>query len=927
MPPPPQDPDAQAEPADWQTVKRILADALELPAEERGAAVRAACGGDAALEAQVLELLPEPESEEHFLQGSAPRFTLAGTPQAGDRLGNYRLERLLGEGGMGQVYQATQENPQRTVAIKIMRPGLLTESAARRFEWESELLARLSHDTIARVLEAGTALLANGQPISWFAMEQVEGQPLLRAADQLGLDRRARLRLFVRICEGISHAHQRGVIHRDLKPDNVLVDGQGAPHILDFGIARSLDPGAEHQTMEGDVVGTLAYMSPEQVSGRVDEIDVRTDVYALGVLLFRLLTGEAPIDFQGLSLAGVAQKLTTETARPAGQFDRSLRGDLETILATALASDRERRYASVDALRADVLAFLEQRPIAVRPPTALYHLTQFARRHKALVAASALSVLLLIAAVIGTSFGLQRAKSATALAQTERDRFQASFAFINRIFASADPAENGRGTLLVDVLQSAAFDLEADQTLTEPVRGTLHLTLGETFYAIDEWEQAQVHLEQAYRLLQRTDGEGAPITLRARKAWIRALQDGGRLDLARSETDALITWVQQNFEAASEPITPETVERHLLVRQMRAHQAWADQDWVLAESLFQEVMEGYAAVLPPGDALLDHATLDYVVALLALEKTAEAEPLVRAQLASKLERLPAIHPEVFTAKVHLASILSGQARYEEALEIYTELIPLASKLWGPDHSNTLTIRSNRTTELMQLERYEEAWPELQEVLDDSLRELGPTHVQVLGRMGNAAVAAIQLEKYEEAEQYFAAILEAYDQSNPDSDPYLWLLTLSNRAFAFEAQGKMEEALAAAQAAYDGQVQVLGAASIQAFISQNNLAMLRMKNGRAEEGLATIDALFATAQEHEFDHPYLVFPFQMNRGRCLAALGRFEEAEAELLAVQAALAADEHSPAHAKARIAEVLAETYDAWGKPEQAALWRIQSE
>ncbi|MDF1839552.1 MAG: serine/threonine-protein kinase, partial [Planctomycetota bacterium] len=452
-------------PVPWETLKGVLGDALELPAAERVEWVRGQCSGNVELCDAVLALLPEETEHAGFMESPALVATIAREPKSGDQLGHYRLGKLLGEGGMGQVFEATQERPQRTVALKVLRPGLFSEKAARRFEWEAEVLGKLAHRAIARILEAGEEVLPDGNRLSWFAMEQVQGDSMLRAAEVQGLDRRARLELFLHVCDGVSHAHQRGIIHRDLKPDNVLVDETGRPHILDFGIARSLDPEDPHQTMEGDIIGTLAYMSPEQVQGDLELIDVRTDVFSLGVILYRMLTGRAPHELKGLTVTEVARRLTEENALPAGQVDSSLRGDLETILGTALAREPERRYASVDGLAGDLRAYLEDRPISARPPTAMYHLSMFARRHKILVAAASMIVVLLVAAIVGTTFGLNKATHARDLAQLERDRAQATLSFITKVFRSADPEEGGRDILLVDLLETAALDLEADQSL------------------------------------------------------------------------------------------------------------------------------------------------------------------------------------------------------------------------------------------------------------------------------------------------------------------------------------------------------------------------------------------------------------------------------------------------------------------------------
>ncbi len=902
----------------WKTLKVVLGDALELPAGDRVAWVQEKCGEDTQLRDAVLTLLPEDDHQEGFMEAPAVVATLAREPKTGDRLGHYQLGRLLGEGGMGQVFEATQERPQRTVALKVLRPGLFSQKAAQRFEWEAEVLGKLSHRAIAKIWEAGEEVLPDGNRLSWFAMEQVHGEPMLQAASNLGLDRRACLRLFLEVCEGVSHAHRRGIIHRDLKPDNVLVDGAGRPHILDFGIARSLDPEDPHQTMEGDIVGTLAYMSPEQVQGDLELIDARTDVFSLGVILYRMLSGRAPHELRGLTVTEVAKRLTEERPTPIGQVDPTLRGDLETILEVALAREPERRYGSVDGLAADVRAYLEDRPVSARPPTAVYHLTMFARRHKVLVAAASMIIVLLIATIVGTSFGLNKATQARDVAQLERDRAQATLDFITKVFSSADPEEGGRGVLLVDLLKTAALDLEANKSLTEGIRGALHLTLGETFAAIDDTVGAQHHLEKATQLLARNDGPLAPITLRAHSAWIRSLLGVNRVEDARVQCELVKAGIAESFDPAGTPLNPETMILHTLPKRLDADVLWAEGHTVEAELLFGEIYHAWKEHAPDESNEVDLARLDWSVALLQIGEYQRAEPLIRETLAEHLEHYPELHPRVFTARSHLASVLSDQGNQKEALAIYEAMLPQAVTLWGPTHRHVLTIRGNRAVELEIMGEHEQAYAEQRELVEISTKELGEHHPNTLVRKANAAGTATSLGRFDEAGGYFQEVLNVYDET--ETDPFSKLVVLSNLAFCLDRQGRLEEALLIARRATADYVEHVGEGNMQTLISRNNLAILLMKVEHSDDAVTVATHNLELAQEHVEGHPYITFPFRMNLGRCLAAAGRFEEAEVELLAVHATLDQDPNASDVAKARINEVLAQTYTAWDKTEEAA-------
>jgi WD40 repeat protein len=295
---------------------------------------------------------------------------------------------------MGIVYEAEQAMPRRTVALKAIRPGLASRAALLRFEHEAHVLGRLHHPGIAQIYEAGTALPERGIQ-AFIAMELVDGPPLVEHARERGLGVRERIELLVRVCDAVQHAHQRGVIHRDLKPSNILVDKSGQPRVLDFGVARLTDPeeedglGEGRATGPGLLVGTLAYMSPEQVSGDPAEVDARADVYALGVLLFELLTGVLPHPVKGRTLPDVALAIRNEPAPPLASFDRSLRGDLTAIAAMALEREKERRYASAADLAADLRRFLAGKPVAARRDATFYVLKRQFQRHRWIVAAVA----------------------------------------------------------------------------------------------------------------------------------------------------------------------------------------------------------------------------------------------------------------------------------------------------------------------------------------------------------------------------------------------------------------------------------------------------------------------------------------------------------------------------------------------------------
>jgi predicted Ser/Thr protein kinase len=499
-----------------EAVEALFQQATELDPAQRGAFLDEQCAGDLDLRSAVEQLLRfdiEAESEPEFLRspGAYVRAALPLPAEPGPPayIGRYRVVRRHGEGGMGTVYEAEQDNPRRLVALKVIRAGRVSADFLNRFKHEAQILGRLQHPGIAQVYEAGRG--EDGQP--FFAMEFIHGTPLDEYARDRDLDAPARLELLAKVCEAVQHAHDKGVIHRDLKPANILVDPCGQPKVLDFGVARVTDAdvlSTSSQTQTGQLLGTLRYMSPEQLAARPSGLDRRSDVYALGVILFELLAHRLPYHLDHLPGHEAARVIQHQEPSRLGSIDKLYRGDLEIIVAKALEKEKTRRYASAGDLASDIGRYLRGEAILARPASALYKLRKFARRNSALVAGiSGIFAALLVGTVVSILFALRAHENARA---AERARLEANRARDAALAArAAAQAETYRATLSeVKALrvghqlgwrEEALGDLSRLVTMPTPLRDVVELrseavaTIGEL--GVKEVARLEVGASQA----------------------------------------------------------------------------------------------------------------------------------------------------------------------------------------------------------------------------------------------------------------------------------------------------------------------------------------------------------------------------------------------------------------------------------------------
>ncbi|MBC8200451.1 MAG: serine/threonine protein kinase, partial [Planctomycetes bacterium] len=379
------------------TIRELLAQLIELPPKEKETRLEE-------IQNESPELFDELQSLLPFTEGD--RDDLDNDPFIGECVGHFTIKARIGSGGMGRVYLARQENPDRDVALKVLRRGLLSRSASKRFEIECRLLGRLHHGGIAQVYEAGTHIM-QGDRIPWIAMEYIEeASPLTAFVQDNNLDINAKLELFKQVCGAVAEAHRHGIIHRDLKPANILVDSQGNPKIIDFGVAKAIDPLGMPTaliTQSTDLVGTMQYMSPEQAGG--ESVDITSDIYSLGVILYEMLAGQRPYDLQSTTITGAIETLKKSEPVPLRAIDKTIHRDVETVVARAMMHDHRSRYLSANELCDDIVHVLDGEPISARKESAL---ARFLRRKRRTAAAIVFALpILAIATSTSVYFAIQ----------------------------------------------------------------------------------------------------------------------------------------------------------------------------------------------------------------------------------------------------------------------------------------------------------------------------------------------------------------------------------------------------------------------------------------------------------------------------------------------------------------------------------------
>lgn len=889
-------PDANVEDdiAAWARIKELLADCLEADPEGRIALLASA---EAATRARVLQLLAANDAAPRSLESWTIELDADDAAPTARRVGPYRIVGLIGEGGSGLVYEARQDRPERRVALKMLRPSSASPRAIERFRAEVEILGRMQHPGIATILDAGVSTdpsTGSALAVPWLAMELVEGEPITRFAAALPL--RAKLELFVELCDAVHYAHQRGVIHRDLKPQNVLVsrgaDSRPRVRVLDFGIARvidSEDAPSRRLTIPGLAIGTPPYMSPEQFSADPDDIDVRSDVYALGVVLYELLTRRLPVEVGASLTPAVARRVLDEAPRPPSAYDRNLRGDIDTIVEHALAKEKERRYPSVSEFAGDVRRFLRDEPISVKPPSIGYTLAKFARRHRGLVVGSAIAALLLVVTVIAIATGLHR----TSL---ERDKANSVVALLRGILASASPLEGGVEVTVGSVLDQTLATLGTGHP--REVEATLRRTIGETYTQLQRRKEGLEQLELAAALFRAELGDDHAETLETEVALALAKARPGTADLLARCRSAL---------GADHPISLKASVAHALALP-------ADDS---AERVLLDAIARHERALGEHHPQTLAAREHYVGFLQETSRLGAAIALQRDILAILESTLGEDRGETWFARFRLADLLDHDGRYAEAEPLHRGLQDRAIELFGADSSQAFVVDESLAHNLVRQRKLEDAETILLSGVERARRlNLLPQ------RLNSLAVLYASQGRKADAEEHARRAYEATRVRYGD-EAISTLIARDNWAAALDSLGRAEDALPLFEESVRAWTAQSGSDHSDLVGPLNFQANCLLQLGRPDQAEPVYRRAVAIARASLRPDHLLHATSITSLGLCLARLKRAEEAEALLLEAEGLWAAQPVGYRYRLENVLTQLEKLYQATGRPELAAAAR----
>jgi serine/threonine protein kinase/tetratricopeptide (TPR) repeat protein len=933
------------------TAKEIFTAAIELPVEQRAIFIAEQCGDDAALRASVEALVASHESSSDFF--SAPTMdpstaTVAQAPTSihPQRIGPYKILQTLGEGGFGTVYMAEQEQPvRRTVALKVIKLGMDTRQVIARFEAERQALAIMDHPNIARVFDAGAT--ESGRP--YFVMELVKGVPVTTYCDENKLTPRQRLDLFIPICQAVQHAHQKGVLHRDIKPSNVLVtihDNKPVPKVIDFGVAKATQARLTEKTLFTEfrqMIGTPEYMSPEQAEMSGLDIDTRTDVYSLGVLLYELLTGLTPFDGRELRSKAYAemQRIIREVDPPAPstristndklpslaaqrgieprKLTSTVRGELDWIVMKCLEKDRTRRYDSPSALATDLKHFLADEPVAASPPSTVYNLRKFVRRNRGLVTAVAtVFAVLLAGAVVSTIFAVianrerrnanQQAAIAVAVSKFQSD-----------MLASADPDQLlGDKVTVVQTMEAAIKKLDAGQLKDQPaVEGYLRDTIGNTLRTLGRYDLAEPNLRKAVELRRAALAPGHQDTSSSINNLAVLLQAQGKY----AQAEPLYREALAISRKSTPPLENEIATNlNNLATVLHAQGKLSE-----AEPVYREAV-AIRRRIAPGEPDLAGVLNNLAFVLQTEGKSNEAEPLLREALAIWRDKLGPNHPNLAYTLLNLGNISQETGKLDEAEKQFREALAICRKSLPADHPNIANALSNLAWLLKAQGRYAEAEKVIREAMEMDQKLLSPQHPLIADHLHSLGSVLQDEDRLPEAEQLYRQAIAIQRKALPSPHPDL-AISLNDLASVLREQTKFAEAEPISREALAIRRQVFPAGGPDIAASLSNLGFLLRDMGRTDEAEPLFrEALDSFQKTYGKDH-WRVGNSKFGLGKLLVTQKKYAEAEPMLLEAERVLATAPGAPPGRHDQSLAALVTLYVSWDQADAGKGYAVKAQ
>jgi eukaryotic-like serine/threonine-protein kinase len=793
---------------------------LDLPPDQRQKFLSDECAGDTDLRGEIEALLRHSDAApSKFLAGVADEVAddtdavplLDG--MVGRTVGRYKLLRVIASGGMGTVYEAQQEQPSRTVAVKLVRQGLRSSAAVRRFQYESEVLGHLSHRGIAQVFESGVHREPGGT-VPYFAMEYLSGAvPITEYATVQELGINGRISLFLSVCDAVQYAHQRAVIHRDLKPANVLVTPNGQPMIIDFGVARvlSTDVSIESaQTQTGQMIGTLRYMSPEQCGPTPSDVDARTDIYALGVILFELLTEQLPYDLGSTSPFDAPQVIReTDPTRPS-TICSTVTGDLEVVLLKALEKDREQRYQSAAEFARDLRRVLTNEPIEAKRGSQWYVLRKSIARHKLAVTVVCGIVILIAASAVTMGILYREAGAQKLLTQEALHKSLAAekaarrtTAFLIDLFEVADPFAGSADKMTAgEILDRGVEQIRRELADDPETRATLLLTIGNVFVHLGRFDDAMLLLKDAHKIRDALLGPSHSATAETQASLGNLYISQGEFALAEETLSAALAIQRKTLKGDHEQLA-ETIENLGVLHFYKGEHE-------LAEPLLREALDMRRRLFGIQHRDIPTSLNNLALVLDGLGQRDESERLLRKALAQNRLMFGDSHAAVAATLGNLSGVLSHKGDIDGAIELGEEALSINRKVLGNAHPAVASGLNNLGSFLKQQGNFTGAEARYKEALDVCRDLFGESDFRLALVLDNIGSLLMKSNRMEDAEPYVAKALEirraALGVDHADTiECYL------NMGSIRKARGDLGGAKEFYQLAYDCRLRTLGVA--------------------------------------------------------------------------------------------------------------------